>query len=256
MNTRLVNTPPALTFRWLGMNGTEVTVPDETDTHVIDLSRGERRTVRLPDAGADTTVRVRLAEGACLNLVQIRPEGSENTSVLTVEADCGKDAQFHWYRVVTGGGKTYDACTVRLSGDGACFTADVAYRLAGDDVYDAAVTALHSGRKTESTIFASGVLSGQANKLFRGTIDLRKGAKGAVGNETEDVLLLSDDVRNGSLPVILCSEEDVEGNHGASIGQPDEELLYYLQTRGIGREEALAMLAQAKIDAVLRKIPD
>ena len=78
----------------------------------------------------------------------------------------------------------------------------------------------------------------------------------SVGNESEDVLLLSEEVRNQSVPVILCSEEDVVGNHGASIGRPDEDMLFYMETRGVDEETACEMLAQAKIDSVIRKIPD
>ncbi len=93
--------------------------------------------------------------------------------------------------------------------------------------------ARHHGRKTESLMESSGVLSGEAFKLFRGTIDFVKGCPGSVGNEKEDVLLLGDDVVNQTIPLILCAEEDVEGNHGASIGELDEKTLFYLMSRGL-----------------------
>ena len=66
---------------------------------------------------------------------------------------------------------------------------------------------------------ADGVLQGGAKKIYRGTIDFKNGSAGAVGDEKETVLLLSDDVVNQTIPLILCSEEDVQGNHGASIGK-------------------------------------
>ena len=71
---------------------------------------------------------------------------------------------------------------------------------------------------------ADGVLQGGAKKIYRGTIDFKNGSAGAVGDEKETVLLLSDDVVNQTIPLILCSEEDVQGNHGASIGKLDDEL--------------------------------
>ena len=64
----------------------------------------------------------------------------------------------------------------------------------------------------------------QAHKVFRGSIDFKRGASGAKGTESEQVLLLGDDVINQTIPLILCAEEDVEGNHGAAIGELDEEL--------------------------------
>ena len=89
--------------------------------------------------------------------------------------------------------------------------------------------ALHEGKKSVSEIRTNGVLHENARKLFRGTIDFKKGAAGAVGNEKEDVLLLDDDVVNQTIPLILCAEEDVEGNHGATIGKLDEDLVFYLE---------------------------
>ena len=114
----------------------------------------------------------------------------------------------------------------------------------------------HIGRKTECAIDVKGVLRDEAHKLFRGTIDLRRGAKGALGNELEDVLLMNDNVINQTIPVILCDEEDVEGNHGATIGRIDEALLFYLESRGMTEAEVYEMMAGARIDSVIHKIPD
>ena len=101
---------------------------------------------------------------------------------------------------------------------------------------------------------SSGVLSDEAFKLFRGTIDFKKGCPGSVGNEKEDVLLLGDDVVNQTIPLILCEEEDVEGNHGASIGELDEKTLFYLMSRGFTKEAAQQMIARARLDAVANQI--
>ena len=91
------------------------------------------------------------------------------------------------------------------------------------------------------------MLNGNAFKLFRGSIDFVKGCAGSVGNEKEDVLLLGDDVVNQTIPLILCAEEDVEGNHGASIGELDEKTLFYLMSRGFTKEAAEAMIAGARL---------
>ena len=94
------------------------------------------------------------------------------------------------------------------------------------------------------------MLNGNAFKLFRGSIDFVKGCAGSVGNEREDVLLLGDDVVNQTIPLILCAEEDVEGNHGASIGELDEKTLFYLMSRGFTKEAAEAMIAGARLEAI------
>lgn len=83
---------------------------------------------------------------------------------------------------------------------------------------------------------AGGVLRDKAHKLFRGTIDFPLGSSGAKGYENEDVLILGEDVINQTVPLILCAEEDVEGNHGASIGRPSDDVLFILQAEALTKK--------------------
>lgn len=96
----------------------------------------------------------------------------------------------------------------------------------------------HRGRKTECEIDANGVLTGTSKKVYRGTIDLVHGCKGAVGTERETVLLANKGVDNKTIPVILCDEDDVAGNHGATIGHVRDEQLFYLACRGLDQNAA------------------
>lgn len=61
---------------------------------------------------------------------------------------------------------------------------------------------------------------------------------------------------NQTIPLILCSEEDVEGNHGASIGNLDEKTMFYLKSRGFSEKAAQNMVARARIDSICEKISD
>ena len=67
---------------------------------------------------------------------------------------------------------------------------------------------------------------------------------------------MDDRVVNQTIPLILCEEEDVEGNHGATIGRLDDALLFYMQSRGLTREQVYEMMAKARIAAVCAKISD
>ena len=116
--------------------------------------------------------------------------------------------------------------------------------------------AVHTGKSTRSIMNVSGVLADSSEKLFRGTIDFKNGSAGSKGDEKEDVLLLGDDVVNKTIPLILCAEEDVQGNHGASIGRLDEALLFYLASRGIDATQAEKLMAKARLDALCAKTGD
>lgn len=256
MKEMIVNRPIAETFGWLHMGGTRIMAPERERAITCALAEGETRTVVVEDTEEAALVTADLAQGACLHLIGIRRAGAAGLARTDIRVRCGEGAAFHWYRLILGGQESYDNCSVTLEGTASSFTADIGYRLGGQEKYDINCEAIHTGRSTESRITASGVLSESARKLMRGTIDFRSGCSGSVGQETEDVLLMDETVRNQSVPVILCAEEDVAGDHGATIGRPDEKSLYYMGSRGLDTETACAMLAQAKLDAVIGRIPD
>lgn len=250
-----VNKPLAGTFGWLQVNGTRIAEPESVETVSFALGEGEERTVAVDTAYPAVSITGSVGKNAVLRLVQVRRAG-EGVRVNDVRVRCAENARFEWYRVVLGGAETYDNCSVALEGDGSRFAAELGYSLGGTEKLDVNCEIVHTGKKTESAVNASGVLSDKAFKLFRGTIDFRTGCSGSVGNETEDVLLMDETVRNQTVPVILCAEENVVGNHGATVGRLDEGLIYYLESRGMEREAIYAMMARAKVDAVIHRIPD
>ena len=134
-------------------------------------------------------------------------------------------------------GNVYQGCRVTLSGKESKVEKSIGYFLDGNDKLDMNYVVDHIAPRTECDIDAQGVLEGTSEKVFRGTIDFKNGCAGAVGGEIESVLMRSDDVVCQSIPVILCSEEDVAGNHGASIGKLDEDLLFYMSSRGLKEED-------------------
>lgn len=104
------------------------------------------------------------------------------------------------------------------------------------------------GRKSKADFDAYGVLSGTSSKVLRDTIDLVHGCKGAAGREQETVLLANQGVTNKSLPVILCDEDDVQGDHGATVGAVSPEQLSFLMQRGLSEAQVEALFARSVID--------
>ncbi len=200
--------------------------------------------------------KIRAEKNARVRLVQAEKLGRDFRFYNDIGTRVSDGAAFEQISLVLRGGKTWQGSRTDLAGTGSTLRTDIGYLLKGDETLDMNYIANHIGRKSQCEINANGVLRDRAGKLFRGTIDLRKGAKGAVGNEMEDVLLMDDHVVNQTIPVILCDEEDVEGNHGATIGRLDESLLFYLESRGMDRSAVYEMMAAARIDAVISRIPD
>ena len=196
---------------------------------------------------ADESARVELSLAQLL--------GNESLGLNEIVGLAQDYAQVDLTRLELGAKEQYTGVNMDLKGREAAFETSIAYHCLPQQILDMNYVALHHGKKTTSLMEVDGTLEENARKIFRGTIDFQQGCAGAKGTESENVLLMGDEMVNQTVPLILCKEEDVEGNHGASIGQLDEKMLFYLETRGISREAAQQMIAQARIEAVCSKIP-
>lgn len=112
------------------------------------------------------------------------------------------------------------------------------------------------GEKSTVDIDVQGALKDKSKKNFKGTIDFKKGAKKARGNENEYCLLLSNQAKSLALPMLLCTEDDVEGNHSTASGKVDKEEIFYIMSRGISYQEAIKLIVKARFHQILERITD
>lgn len=158
--------------------------------------------------------------------------------------------------VVLGAGASYTGLAAELYGDQANISVDTDYIGARNQSRDFNYQVRQIGRKTECLMDANGVLAGTSKKTLRGTIDLVHGCKGSEGTEHETVLIADEHVENKTVPVILCDEDDVAGNHGATIGHVRPDQLFYLQSRGVSPKAAEALFLRAKLEDAAFTAPD
>lgn len=169
---------------------------------------------------------------------------------------CEENASVKFTQIELGASHVNSGLHVNLNGYQSSFDSKVAYLCQNDQILDMNHIVYHYGKKSECNMQVDGTLKDNAQKAYRGTIDLKKGCCGAKGHEMEETLLLSPKTVNKSLPVILCDEEDVEGEHGATIGRLSSDILFYMQSRGISEKEAEVLMSRAKIQAAVDLIPD
>lgn len=204
---------------------------------------------------AAVETRYDIAAGGHLTLIQVQHLKKDLRFYNNIGGKQETEGGFTLIQLVIGGGESYYGCFAGLQGHKSTFENRIAYLLSGTDKLDMNYDIDHTGSKSVSDVIVSGVMRDESKKLFRGTIDFHRGCAGAKGSELEDVLLMDDTVRNQTIPVILCDEEDVEGSHGASIGKLDEKMMFYMKSRGIPEEEIYEMMAEAKIDSIVNEIP-
>ena len=130
------------------------------------------------------------------------------------------------------------------------------YLTNNQDILDMNYYIAHKGKSSNSNINIVGLLDGEAKKSFKGTIDFIEGCSKSVGKEKEEVISLTDKVVSSSMPVLLCHEENVEGSHGVATGKLDEEILFYIESRGLNREEAIKLVINAKFGNYIEKLND
>ncbi|MBU6136999.1 Fe-S cluster assembly protein SufD [Clostridium tertium] len=127
--------------------------------------------------------------------------------------------------------------------------------LGGDKkVIDMNYVMTHKGRRSKSEITTKGALKGEANKIFRGTLDFKRGASRSVGVEDEYCMILSPQVKGKALPLLLCEEDDVSGEHAAASGKIDEAKLFYLMSRGLSYNDARRVIIEGAFNPIIDKI--
>ena len=201
-------------------------------------------------------VQIQLEDDAQLEWIQLQTISRGARLVNRLQITCADNARLLTKQIYLGEGAMYQDLQCALAGYQSALQAEAAYMIAGSGRLDVNYVATHTGRKSASNIRLNGVLRDTAEKIFRGTIDFQNGAVGAEGEERENVLLMDPTVSNKTVPLILCAEEHVSGNHGATIGKLGKELLFYMESRGLSREEVYEMMARANVDALVEQIAD
>ena len=283
--TILINRLPTRTWNRLGVNETALTWEDAADLGTEKITAAGQ-TVRLDIAGdgnySEKRVDIHAPEGqtvtvfetlrsadkllvrtelhvekdARVRLVQIQNTAQDSLLQLETDGRCAENGQVELIQILLGRGDVYSDGRFALNGTGAGFQAGIGYLGQKQQTVDLNLVVDHWGQKTTSEINAAGALKDDARKIFRGTIDFKKGSAGSVGNEQETVLMLGDGAANKTVPLILCAEENVVGSHGATIGELDEDTLFYFESRGISAEEAENIMARAAIERLARTLQD
>lgn len=114
----------------------------------------------------------------------------------------------------------------------------------------------HYGNETDSDSLFNGALKDKAVKNFKGVVDLRRGCTKADGKIGDYSMMLSDEVVNKSAPILLNEEREVSGNHAASVGRLNKDMLFYIMSRGFSKKQAESMMLEANFAPALDKIED
>ena len=208
----------------------------------------------LPTSAALT--RIVVETGAKLHLIEMLGVNEGQQHLESVGLEIHQDAAVDVKQYALGGSTIGLGLTANLVGAQARLDLNNRYHATHEETLDINHLVRMRGTSTRALLTESGVLNEAAKKTLRATIDLVRGAKDAQGNEIETVMILGDDVVNKTMPAILCDEDDVAGNHGATIGSVSPEQLDYLAARGLSHQAAEQMFIRALFEDAIINAPE
>lgn len=200
--------------------------------------------------------RIIAEENAHVRLVQVQMLNNTSAHWSSVGAVLKTGAQLEVVQLELGAKRALAGCHTLLEGNQSRADVNTVYFGDGTRSLDFNYIAKHTGQNTQSNMQANGALFDECQKIYRGTIDFASGSAHSVGHETENTLLFSPNTRNRSAPLILCGEENVEGQHAATIGKIDASKLFYLNSRGISSMQAKRMMVEARFAPAIAAVPD
>jgi len=195
-----------------------------------------------------------LDEGAILDHYKVQREGNGAFHVATIQVRMGRSSNFSSHNIAFGGKLARNDVNAYLDGEGSECTLNGLYVGGGEQLIDNHTRIDHASPHCASHELYKGILDGKSRGVFSGTIYVHQDAQKTDAKQTNQTLLLSDDAVIDTKPQLEIFADDVKCTHGATVGQLDAEAVFYLRTRGIGAEEARALLTFAFANDVVGRI--
>jgi Fe-S cluster assembly protein SufD len=227
------------------------------------------RTLVVVEAGAQCTVvesyagtgayftnavtEVVAGEGAVVDHYKVQNESPAAFHVATLQAALGRSANFASCSISLGAALARNDIGAALS-EGADAVLDGLYLAGGTQHVDHHTTIDHARPHATSRELYKGILDGRASAVFNGKVLVRKDAQKTDSRQTNQNLLLSAEAVIDTKPELEIFADDVRCTHGATIGQLDAESLFYLQSRGIGKQQARSLLTFAFAQDIVDRI--
>ncbi|MBT8337446.1 MAG: Fe-S cluster assembly protein SufD [Gemmatimonadetes bacterium] len=204
---------------------------------------------------ASSAVEVIAKDGAQVQYVALQRLGRGAFYQSEQRTLAGRDATLDTLNVSLGASVSRVDLNARLLGPGSNSDMLGLYFGADDQHFDHNTSQDHVAPHSHSDLLYKGALDDASRAAFRGIIRVHKGAQQTDAYQTNRNLLLSEDARADSLPNLEIEADDVKCSHGSTVGQLDDEQLFYLMSRGLPREKAERLVVLGFLGEVLSRLP-
>ena len=197
---------------------------------------------------------IQVQENAELNHYKFQNEAYKANHIALHAVDVETSGTYKSFCLQKGANIARNETKIKLKGLQARAQVDGAYVMNGWASLDTTTDIEHLVPQTQSSQLIKGVVGGDAKGVFQGKIHIAPNADQTEGTQLHKALLLSDTAEIDVKPELEIFADDVKCSHGAASGELDEEQLFYMQSRGISREDAKKMLIDAYLEDVFARI--
>jgi Fe-S cluster assembly protein SufB len=207
------------------------------------------------DSLHSAVVEILVKEGARVRYTTIQNWSNNVYNLVTKRAVAEKNATMEWIDGNIGSKVTMKYPAVWLTGEGAKGEVlSVAYANSGQH-QDAGAKMVHAAPYTTSNILSKSISKGTGRTSYRGLVAIQEGAHHSRSAVKCDALMLDDTARTDTYPYMEIDQEDATIEHEATVSKLSDDQLFYMQARGIGEDEATAMIVRGFIEPISRELP-
>jgi FeS assembly protein SufD len=199
---------------------------------------------------------LKVGDKAAIRHIKLQRESEDAVHLSTWLVELGADARYDAFQFSTGAALVRSQIYARFAGEGSAADISGAFLMRGRQHCDTTLLVEHRVPHCTSRELFKGVLDNEARGIFQGKIIVSPGAQKTDSKQMAGGLLLSEAAEFDSKPELEIFADDVVCGHGSTSGQIDEDLLFYLEARGIPEAQARALLIQAFVGEALERIED
>ena len=199
---------------------------------------------------------IEIQKNASLKHYKYQNEAFKANHIALHKVNIATGGKYESFCLQKGANTARNETEISLNGENAEAVVNAAYMMNGWATLDTTTNIYHYQPRTKSSQLVKGVIGGTAKGIFQGRIHIAPNAVQTSGTQLHKALLLSDEAEIDVKPELEIFADDVKCSHGAASGELDKEQLFYMQSRGIGEEEAKQILIDAYITDVVAQISD
>jgi len=194
-------------------------------------------------------------DNASVEHIRIQSNSENTQNIFNLNINQSKDSNYNFYQYIDGGELTRTNLSVNLNGQNAKCNINSLSISNNKQHVDNNIVVNHNNPNTFSSQFVKSILFDSSSGVFNGRTVVKEDAQKIIAHQTNKNLLLSNTAKMNSNPQLEIYADDVKCSHGSTTGEIDDDSLFYIQSRGIPKSEAVKLIVNGFANEAIKDIP-